>query len=157
MQTATIHDLKKELGALPPSALVEACLRLAKYKKENKELLTYLLFEAHDPAGYMEGVKAEIREGMKEVSSQAYLMKKMLRKILRGTNKYIRYASSKEVEVELLLYFCAQVRADKVPIHRSPQMVNLFEQQLKKIRKALAALHEDLQYDYERRLRALED
>lgn len=156
MVSATIHDLKKELTQLPPSVLVEACLRLAKYKKENKELLTFLLFEAHDMAGYMEGVKTEIREQIREVSTQAYLMKKTLRKVLRTTNKYIRYAASKEVEVELLLFFCRQVRADKIPIHRSTQMVNLFDSQIKKIRKALSGLHEDLQHDYERQLRDLE-
>jgi hypothetical protein len=157
MRAATIHDLKKELATLPPSALVDACLRLAKYKKDNKELLTYLLFEADDPAGYMEGVKAEIREGMKEVSTQAYLMKKTLRKILRSTNKYIRYAGTKDIEVELLLYFLSRIRADKIAIHRSTQMVNLFDGQVKKIRKAIGGLHEDLQYDYLKQLSALED
>lgn len=156
MKAATIHDLKKELATLPPSVLVEACLRLAKYKKDNKELLTFLLFEAHDLVGYMEGVKTEIREQMQEVSSHAYLMKKTLRKVLRTTNKYIRYAASKDVEVELLLYFCRQVKADKIPIHRSTQMVNLYEQQVKKIRKAVEGLHEDLQYDYLKQLDALE-
>ncbi|TDW96301.1 hypothetical protein [Dinghuibacter silviterrae] len=157
MNAATIHDLKKELATLPPAELVEACLRLAKYKKENKELLTFLLFEAHDLTGYMEGAKVEIREQLKEVNTQPYLMKKTLRKVLRTTNKHIRYAASKEVEVELLLFFCKQIRADKIPIHRSTQMVNLFAQQLKKIRKALEGLHEDLQYDYERQLRILEE
>jgi hypothetical protein len=156
MRTATVHELKKELASMPPAELLEVCLRLAKYKKDNKELMTFLLFEAHDLTGYMDGVKEEVREQMKELSSNPYQMKKGLRKILRITNKYIRYAASKEVEVELLLYFCARVREAGVPLHRNVQLSNLFDQQLKKIQKAVGSLHEDLQYDYLRSLKGLE-
>lgn len=156
MRTATVHELKKELASLPPAELLEICLRLAKYKKDNKELMTFLLFEAHDLQGYAEGVREEIRTQMKELSSSPYLMKKGLRKILRMTNKYIRYAGSKETEVELLLYWCTQVREAAVPLHRNTQLANLFGQQVKKIQKAVASLHEDLQYDYLRSLKALE-
>lgn len=157
MRTSTVHELKKELAGLLPSELIEVCLRLAKYKKDNKELMTFLLFEAHDLAGYVEGVKEEIRGQMKELSSSPYLMKKSLRKILRITNKYIRYAASKETEVELLIYFCEQVREVKVPLYRNTQLANLYDQQIKKIHKAVSALHEDLQYDYLRALKALEN
>ena len=155
MKAATISDLKKELSTLSPADLVEACLRLAKYKKENKELLTFVLFEAHDLIGYMDGAKTEIREQLQETNHQAYLMKKTIRKVLRTTNKYIRYAGSKEVEVELLLYFCREIHAQKIPIHRSTQMINLYAQQIKKINKAVEGLHEDLQYDYLKQLAAL--
>lgn len=157
MRTSTVHELKKELAGLSPSELIEVCLRLAKYKKDNKELMTFLLFEAHDLAGYVEGVKEEIREQMKDLSSSPYLMKKSLRKILRITNKYIRYAASKETEVELLIYFCEQVREVKVPLYRNTQLAGLYDQQIKKIHKAVSALHEDLQYDYLRALKALEN
>jgi hypothetical protein len=156
MRVSTIHELKKELASLPHADLVEACLRLAKYKKDNKELLTFLLFEAGDVEGFMEGVRSDIKDQMKELSPNHYLMKKGLRKILRTTNKYIRYAASKEVEVELLLFFCGQIREDKVPVHKSTQMTNLFAQQVKKIAKTVSGLHEDLQYDYLKRLKALE-
>ena len=40
MKAATIHEIKQELVTLKPAALSELCLRLAKFKKENKELLT---------------------------------------------------------------------------------------------------------------------
>ena len=48
MKTASIQELKQELQATSQTKLLDLCLRLAKFKKENKELLTYLLFEAHD-------------------------------------------------------------------------------------------------------------
>ena len=50
MKASTVSELKEELKHLPPAQLLELCLRLARFKKENKELLTYLLFEAHDTA-----------------------------------------------------------------------------------------------------------
>ena len=62
MKAATIHEIKQELSTVKPGELVELCLRLGKFKKENKELLTYLLFEAHDEQGYIQGVKKEMDE-----------------------------------------------------------------------------------------------
>ena len=57
MKAATIHEIKQELSTNKPADLVDLCLRLGKFKKENKELLTYLLFEAHDEQGYVTGLK----------------------------------------------------------------------------------------------------
>lgn len=64
MKTATIAELKSELGNVPAPQLAELCIRLAKFKKENKELLTYLLFEAYDeeavPAGRQTGDRPSV-------------------------------------------------------------------------------------------------
>ena len=48
MKTVSLSELKRALQNVPLGDLPDLCLRLAKYKKENKELLTYLLFEADD-------------------------------------------------------------------------------------------------------------
>jgi hypothetical protein len=42
-----------------------------------------------------------------------------------------------------------------IPIHKTAALTNLHEGQLKKIKKALPSLHEDLQYDYSRELEEL--
>ena len=155
MKAATVHEIKQELTTLPPSRLLELCLRLAKFKKDNKELLTYLLFEETDEATYMENVKKEIDEGFEELPRPTlYLTKKSLRKILRTTAKQIRYTGSPQVEAELLTYYCAKIKRSGIPIKNSPVLVNLYEGQLKKIRTVIATLHEDLQYDY---LKALKE
>src|SRR5580704_3921111 len=97
MKAASLNELKNELKTLSPSKLVELCVRLGKYKKENKELITYLLFEAHDEQNYIDGVKAEIEEQFAEMNKgNIYLAKKTIRKVLRTTNKYIRYSGSKQ-------------------------------------------------------------
>ena len=46
MKAATVIQLKKELETLNEEHLRQLCLRLARFKIENKELLTYLLFES---------------------------------------------------------------------------------------------------------------
>ncbi|MET0394965.1 MAG: hypothetical protein ABW019_17605 [Chitinophagaceae bacterium] len=158
MKAATVHEIKEELRAAKPAALAELCLRLAKFKKENKELLTYLLFEAHDEPGYVQGVKAEIDELFTEVNlSQLYFAKKTLRKIGRVINKYCRYSAIKTTEVELRLHFCTKLKTSGIPIRQNAVISNLYDGQLKKIDTLLNALHEDLQYDYRRELNGLEE
>jgi hypothetical protein len=149
MKAASISDIKQELNNIEPAKLLELCLRLSKYKKDNKELLNYLLFEAHDEQAYIRNVKTEIEEDFKEINqSNLYFAKKSLRKILRNTAKHIRYTASKQAEVELLLHFCNTLRHSGIPIKNSTALVNLYQFQLKKIAKIIATMHEDLQYDY---------
>ncbi|HVU54060.1 MAG TPA: hypothetical protein VHD83_03355 [Puia sp.] len=156
MKAATVHEIKQELSSLPAPRLVEICLRLAKFKKDNKELLTYLLFEASELTEYISNVKKEIDLGFGELPKpNLYLTKKSLRKVLRVTTRQIRYASSPQAEVELLTYFLRRVRESGIPVDKHPVLTNLYQGQLKKVRSVIATLHEDLQYDYERELKGL--
>ena len=107
MKTASVKELKTELSNYSQEDLVKICLRLSKFKKENKELLTYLLYEAANETNYIESVKREIDTQFEQVNKKSYyFIKKSIRKILRMAKKYIRYSQKKEVEVEILLYFC---------------------------------------------------
>src|ERR1700728_2732288 len=157
MKAATLHELKQELTHLPPKELLELCLRLGRFKKENEELLTYLIFEAHDERTLIENVKAHIDEELEAIpkDNNLYLIKKSLRKVLRTISKYIRFTGSRMVEVQLLLHFCKKIKESGIKIHKTVALTNLYETQLKKIRKALPSLHEDLQYDFTRELEGL--
>jgi hypothetical protein len=156
MKAASISELKKELQEVPPGQLVELCLRLAKFKKENKELLNYLLFEAHDLQAYIDAVKEEMdAEFADRPRSNMYFIKKHLRKILRTTNKHIKYTGSKQAEVELLLYFCTKVKKADIKVGESVALTKLYLQQVKKIEKSIELQHEDLQHDYRRQLERL--
>lgn len=149
MKTAAISALKSELTELPANELMELCLRLARFKKENKELLTYLLFEAHDEEAFIDGVMADIEQQFQEINrSSLYFVKKSLRKILRLLGKFIRYSGNSETEVRLLLFFCGTLKNSGIPVEKNPVIANLFRNQLKKIKKVIGALHEDLQYEY---------
>lgn len=157
MKAATIQEIKQELLSLSPSRLAELCLRLAKFKKDNKELLTYLLFEAADEAIYIGSVKKEMDEEFAGLPKpNLYLTKKSLRKVLRTTAKQIRYTGSPQAEVELLTYFLRKLKGSGIPYRDSPVLVNLYRQQLKKVRSVIGGLHEDLQYDYLKELQGLD-
>ncbi len=151
MKAASVNELKKELLAQDESVLQELCLRLIKYKKENKELLTYLLFEAHHEPAYIESVKEELNEMFAELpASNLYLSKKVLRKIVRFANKQIKYSGIKLTELELRIYFCVKVKETRIPLQTGTVLFNLYQQQLKKIDVVLKKLPEDIQGDYER-------
>ena len=97
MKVSSISELKKELHELPQKKLVELCLSLAKYKKDNKEFLDYLLFQAHDKANFILEIKNEIDQHFEELKQQIslYYVKKSLRKLLRLITKYCKYINDK--------------------------------------------------------------
>lgn len=158
MNVSSLQEVKQELQELSPKELLELCISLAKYKKDNKEYLGYLLFQAKDRGGFVVQVKAEIDIYFKEMEIQKnlYYIKKSLRKILRIINKYCKYVGDKAVTVELLLYFCRKIKNAGIPIHKSARLENLFNGQVKKIRSLASALHEDLQADYLKELSEIE-
>lgn len=156
MKAASVHELKLELTNTTAEQLVELCVRLAKFKKENKELLTYLLFEAFDEQAYVENIKAEMEEQFAEINtSSLYFVKKSLRKILRLLNKYARYTGSAETEVKLLLHFCTTLKNSGIPVEKNQVITNMYQNQLRKIAKSIATMHEDLQYEYVKELEQL--
>ena len=153
MKAASVSELKQELVTKTPAMLVDLCVKLARFKKENKELLTYLLFEAHDLDGYISSVKKEMDLQLETINkSNVYFIKKTLRKILRTANKFIRYSGSSIAETEIRIHFCVLVKSLNLKLNKYQVILNLYQNQLKKINKSISALHEDLQYDYNREL-----
>lgn len=156
MKAASVQEIKASLKEKDEKALVDLCLRLARYKKENKELLTFLLFEADDLPAYIKAVNEETDQGFAAINTNSYyIAKKGLRKVLRTANKYIRYAGNKTVEVEVLLHFCTAFKGIKSSWQNTAALANLYAAQIKKIRSALDGMHEDLRYDYQRSLNRL--
>jgi hypothetical protein len=149
MKAATVVQIKKELQFKSQEDVMQLCLRLARFKKENKELLTYLLFESDSEESYIETVKEEMDAMFAEININSYFyIKKSVRKILRTVKKYIRYSGNKATEVELLLYFCEKLKSFRPSIQRNTTLKNLYQRQLDYIEKKIPALHEDLQHDY---------
>ena len=149
MKAATVKELKTELTHQSQVELVELCLQLSKFKKENKELLTYLLYESENEEGYIKSVKNEIDEQFELINTSSYFyIKKSVRKILRMVKKYIRYSKQKETEVELLLHFCYVLKNMQPSMYKNVSLTNIFNRQILLIKKSIASLHEDLQYDY---------
>jgi hypothetical protein len=156
MKAASLNELQKELSTLPPKRILEICGRLIRFKKENKELLTYILFESDDEQAYIKSIKEEVDAKFLEINqSNLYFAKKSLRAILRGINKYIRYSGNKQTEVELRIYYCTKLKKSGIKIDKSPVLLNLYNNQLKKVNDTLLKIHEDLQFDYLQELKEL--
>ncbi len=156
MKAASLKEVKTELNHKSHQELMELCLRLSRFKKENKELLTYLLFEYSDEEGYIESIKTAMDKEFDTINTDSYFyIRKSIRKILRLIKKYIRYSQNKETEVELLLYFCKRLKDFEPSINKSKALVNLYNRNIDFINKKVALLHEDLQYDYQLELESL--
>lgn len=156
MKAVTVKELKEELTNYTPKELRELCLRLARFKKENKELLTYLLFESSNEALYVESVKKEVDQQFEQINKKShYLIKKSFRKILRIIRKYVRYSQKKETEVELLVYFCTKIKKFTPSVQKNTGLQNFYNRLIETIRKKVSLLHEDLQFDYGTELNAL--
>ncbi|MBZ0242474.1 MAG: hypothetical protein K8F24_04600 [Bacteroidales bacterium] len=153
MKPESLKTIKTELLNIPAKEVLEMCLRLAKYKKENKELLSYLLFQKHDDQAFISQVKAQIDEELSFMNTVSfYLAKKTLRKVLRTINKYIKFAANKQIEVELRLYYCQSLKNSEISITKHPVIFNLYNRQIEQVEKALAGLHEDLRHDYQQEI-----
>ena len=157
MKAVSVKEISQELLNLTPKELRDLCLRLSRFKKENKELLTYLLFESSDEASYIESVKKEIDLQFDQVNRKSYyFIKKGLRRILLNTRKYIRYSRNRKTEIDLLIYYCSKLKKFTPSINRNAALRNLYLRQVAAIREKLGSLHEDLQYDYGLELEALD-
>ncbi len=88
--------------------------------------------------------------------SNVYLIKKSVRKILRGINKYIRFCGDTKMELEMRIHFCKELKQFKKEINSSQQLANIYNGQIDKIHKAIATLHEDLQGDFVQEISLLE-
>ncbi len=146
--TYGLQEIKKEIQHLPNEQLAELTLRLVRYKKENKELLAYLLFEASNEQAFIEKVKAETGFMFSQLPSQSYLAAKAIRKILRMIGKYTKFIASKPAEIELLLNFCYNYLqyTDRKASYKPLRLI--LTRQMEKIRNLIGKLHEDLQFDY---------
>lgn len=157
MKAASLNEIKQELLTYPPKKVLEICLRLAKFKKENKELLSFLLFDAHNEYGYVASIKHEIDEYFLELAGNTwYTTKKSLRKILRLIAKYSKHVSSKESEIDMLIHFCIKMKGLGEHFHYNQKYTNLYMLQIKKLNSLVQLTHEDIRHDYERQIEKLQ-
>lgn len=150
MQTASITEIKRALQYSESDNRLEFLLRLARFKKENKELLHYLLFEAEDENRFIERVNSDISTGLESIPvTTPYREKKAVQAVLRLANRQIKYSGKPATKVEILLHFCRELKGFRAYTKGNTQIVKTFESQLKKIESEIPKLHPDLQYDYE--------
>lgn len=156
MKSASLAEIRKELKSLTREEVIALCENLAKYKKENKEYLNYLLFDSIDEDAYAQRIKHDVAEAFNATNTSGfYLAKKSIRRALRIANKYIKYSKKKETEMDVLIFFCEEMNSLDMNWKRSRVLVNLYNRQVAKIQKLYSELHEDLQFEFESRVDAL--
>ncbi len=148
MIKAKLPELKRELESLPQPELVRLCLRIAKHKTENKELLDYLLWSASDPLLYAQDFKADILLPFETPFVNAYSFTKSIRKSLRLISKYLRFTGSRQGECELLLALVEYYHTNYRREFRTAALSRIMFRCLKKASTNISKLHEDIQADY---------
>ena len=149
MNSESLSTLKKEIQNLPPELVVQYCIRMAKYKTENKELLSYLIFNAYDQQTFIDEVTKEIDHQFKNLNkSNLYLAKKTIRKALKTTRKFVKFSGIKQTEIELLIHFCKKLKSTGLSLHHGKVLGNMYMRQFERINNVISTLHEDIQPDY---------
>lgn len=149
MESPKLNNIRKEINQLSKEVLADYCLRIAKYKTENKEFLNYLLFYSDNTDSYVSEIKKLLDEGFTNLPYSDYSATKVLRKLTRLMNKHIKFIGSKVHETELAIYFCSLfIEKSSLNSHHKPLIALLFRQ-LKRIEKLILKLDEDLQFDFQ--------
>ncbi len=150
MDKPNLAEIKKELKTISTTKLLDICLRLAKYKTENKELLSYLLFYNDNLDDYVKDVKVLIDSFFSEIPTSPYYAIKSIRKLLRILNKHIKYIGNKPAEADLLIYYCKLfIQSSHIKTsHKS--LILLIFRPLKRITKLIIKLDDDFKFDFER-------
>lgn len=156
MKNALLKDIKKDLLAKNKQDLVLLCLKLIKFKTENKEQIAYLLNYENAEESYITDIKEQIDSLFNNIPNHnAYLLKKNVRKILKTVKKYIRYSKQKETEVALIIHFCYQLKEVINSRKMQSTLSPILDSQKIFITKKISYLHEDLQFDYNKMLNEL--
>jgi hypothetical protein len=143
-----LGNLKQELQEQDRKNLMELCLQLARFRQENKELITFLLFHSHQPLTYADEYKIMIEEPFDKFLMNPYYLAKGIRKSFRLIGRYAKITKSKEGECELYLHL-ARLFEERIQgrlVHKA--LIILLERALKKAFNLIVKMHEDYQMDY---------
>ena len=157
MKAKSLKELREELVYAEKQDLVDFCLQLARFKLENKELLTYELFYKHNKDLYLSEIEAHIDNEFDGLYDKSYFyLKKGVQKINRHVKKFIRIAKNPEIEVHLLLYFLKKFTAYEPDLLKDKILNNMYHREYKLVTNRIGKLHPDLQYDYKIALEKVE-
>jgi hypothetical protein len=153
MKAATLHQIKKELETSSPQRVLALLLKIVKSKTENKELISYLLFDEDNLSGYIADLREDVSELLKDVKYlPPYQVKRSLRKALKFITKYTKYTGAKETEAELLVHLCKLMQTQGLASGSNKIANSIYAKQVEKIEKLIPYLHEELQFDYKEEL-----
>ncbi|MCH7400409.1 hypothetical protein ACFOUP_07965 [Belliella kenyensis] len=150
MKIPSLVQIKKELSYLNDQELTNLIIDLSKFSRDNKSYLFFKLFERDNPRLFVEMVQEELElDFSKSNSNNFHAAKKAAQALRRKLNKHLKLKNDTTVQIELIVFFCKNLKAYGYLRHGHPVIQNLYDAQLRKIQNLISKLHEDLQYDYE--------
>lgn len=155
MRPASIHEIRNQLQHLSPEELKDLIIRLARFKQENKGLITYRIFDSLDEDAFVVSVQQMIREVFIGINPAPYLAKKTIRKAIRIGNQAIKYSGIPTTEISILCCLMDEMRTSAVDVSSSPVLINLARGLNKRAQRCFDTLHEDLQFEYRTQLQNL--
>ena len=163
MKAAKISELKKELAKLDHDELFDVCVRLAKFKVESKELLTYLLMKADNEIGYADELCDEIDASFNALSVDAVrvrgnrgeFIRRRCAKLFAGWTNPCDSRVTKRLSCRCGSTFAGKIKEKRIRFGSCRVSANLYATQLKKIDKAIEKVHPDLQFDYNQQVSAV--
>ena len=147
MHLFSLQEQKKELHQLSKTELEAICLRFARFKKENKELLEFVLFHQGDPQAYADALKTDLADVFKSLTGANYSDAKKLRKITKALNKHAKYMQNPTLEADLWIWFCYTYCYSLAAKSTAQVIRNFFAKAVIKVEKIQYKLHEDLAFD----------
>ncbi len=143
-----LQQQKKEITKLDAKTLADICIKLAKYKTENKEFLNYLLFHSYDNQPYIDELKLEINNTFSALKFNDYAHFKLIKVLLLRINKHLKFIGDKNQEAEIVAQFCNTFMANVSVRSYYNGLIQILFRQFVRLQKIVGKLDEDLQFDY---------
>ncbi|MEN2282087.1 hypothetical protein AAGF08_08105 [Algoriphagus sp. SE2] len=157
MQIPSLAEIKRELSYLNEKELREFIIDLSKFSRDNKAYLFFKLYGREQQGLYVQMVQEELElEFQNARDDHSYYAKKSAQKIRRKMNKLLRLSKEKTDQIEVILFFCEKMKEKGFLKHGNLVLDNLYNTQVAKVKKLISGLHEDLQFDYEGRIEAID-
>ncbi len=156
MIAASSKNIKDAIERKSVKELQELILRLVRFKKENKELATYLLFYEGVEQEFVADAKSAINDIFADVNTKTvFYAKKGLRKMLRTGAKFSKYSADKTTALEVAIEQATLLTTLPNNLKTSTLIKNMYASNLKKILATIKLLHADIQYDYKKAIENL--
>jgi hypothetical protein len=148
-----IHEIRVKTNELSVESMHRLLTRLMRFKRENKELVAFELFVRDEPEAWFADIRKECHATLDDMNtSHPYFMKKTLRKLIRTVKTYARYAGDPAIEAELLCILLEAFHQRRLHEHTADKIQKIVTDTQVRLQKIIAKLHDDLQYDFIRRL-----
>lgn len=162
IEKVALADIKQALQQATPNELRDLCVRLARFKQDNKQLLHYALFYQDRPEVFIEEVNVRLKEAVETFNySHAYWVKKGLRKWQRQVNLLGRISGEPWVQAKLQGMYALACYEAASKVAATEVLTNLCAQATKKFYAQVAKLEADWQHDltrtFERSMKSLEN